>query len=273
MAITGIAELIKKIASGKSSIILTNSISPGTVTAANANCGFQTLSFSSNTIGTTYPNALVTSENNNNSIINVCNLSNSAGSGRSSYLTRIYKIGSASLTTLGSALSHVTPNPFPLIYNEMGTTFNLPLIPIIQVTTSISGTAPAFTFTYTNQNNSVVSSDKTFTFPSATTLVNSVYFLPLNYGDYGAIDINTITITTTGTTGTVNIWLMEIVDNLFSYNQCAVPIDNVGGMGLNMKNKKIASTQSNNAVESYLISLGQGTAGSTNNLIQIGVEP
>lgn len=268
-----VVELMKQIAKGKGSFIITNTKNPGTVTAASAASGFQTVSFSANDIVTVFPNLIQSCENNLNSNINVGSLTTSTGTGKSSYLARIYKVGTASLTTLGSALSHVAPNPFPLIFNEMGTANNLPLIPIIQVTTALSGTASAFTFTYTNQNNLTVSSDKTFTFPSATTAINTCFFLPLNVSDYGALDINSITLTTTSTTGTVTIWMLEIVNLTYSYLQVGVPVDNLAGLGLFLKNKNLPTTQNNNAVEQYLITLNTGTTGAVNNIVEIGVQP
>jgi len=82
---------------------------------------------------------------------------------------------------------------------------------MIIVTTALTTTAAVFTMNYTSDSGASVTGTKTFTFPSATTNLGSVFFPKLETGDLGARDITDIVITTTSATGACDVYLAEFL--------------------------------------------------------------
>lgn len=121
-------------------------------------------------------------------------------------LVRLYKLGTVSLST--GTFTHDAAT-FPILKTQMGSSQALDLIPFIQVTTAPATTAPAFTFSYTNQADASVTGATTFTFPSATTAVGSCYMLRLEAGDSAIHDLTAMSFSATGTAGAATLWGME----------------------------------------------------------------
>jgi len=187
-------------------------------TTATATCGFMNFQFTGNALGTTFPNT-IQSINGPASVASewmFLNMTSGSTIARHGGVGRIYRLGTCTFTALGEAF---TPDAItlPLIRTEMGAASRpQSFIPIIQVTGTTGGTPVQFqirnagsTAGYVNQAGTTVVGNKTFIFPTATTAINSTYFLPLNNGDSSCRSITNIACTVAGTNAFATIWLLE----------------------------------------------------------------
>jgi hypothetical protein len=149
----------------------------------------------------------------------------------SSYLAICYKIGTVVLTSTGDQFTHDSAT-FPVLRTQFGVASQpVNLIPMIQVTTATSSTAPAFTLStsgggagYVNHAGSNIVGAKTFTFPAAATVTSSTFVLRLERGDIGVRDVSAVNVTTSSSTGAAVIWGVELLA------VCNSPTNNANGI-------------------------------------------
>jgi len=199
-------------------IVMPQLMSAASTTAAAAGSGYFTSALRINALGTTQPTTIVgllSKDNATNQMLSVFNSAANTSVGRITYMGRYYRIGGVTLGSTGNNFTHDSAT-FPVSRNVMGQTSALNLIPVIYVTTALTGTAAVFTLStsgsssgYVNQSGSSVTGNVSFTFPSATTLAASAYIPMLNYGDSGVQDITSVNVSMAATTGAFDIYGFE----------------------------------------------------------------
>jgi hypothetical protein len=263
-----LTNLIKNQAKGKGNINLCLSTAASGLTAANSTSGYLFLNICGNVIDS-IAGSLTSMNMPNENFIKVASNTHGVATQRVAYIVRLYKVGTCSLTSLGNIFV-ASGSQFPLKHNEMGTTVDVSLIPIIYVNSSLSATAASFTINYKNQLGSSITGTKIFTFPSATTALGSAFRLPLEDTDYAAQDITAINITTASVTGSATIYLMEIVSLVNSNYVSGTPVDYlVSCPMLQDRNPYVGATGGN--VDKITVNLGFGSSLSNANITEIGV--
>jgi len=265
MAITTRKTIIENLAAGKGQVLSYIDISTASATAGNSTSGFFTLRSSFNAIGTSLPATRVgilspdsTTQTLAVNMLRVCDAGSKCG-----WYGRFYELGTINLVTAAGD-NFVHAGTFTsisrTIYGEA--TKPITMIPIIFVTTALTGfaaelkiaTAAAGTGYKDESGNSVVGT-KSFTFPSATTAVQSMFVMPVEVGDAGVQDIVMITTVVAATAGVVTIFGFEPI----------IPYSNLGlGVvsnydsvfsGVNMPDLE-PGTPNDGSVTSYLGFLG-----------------
>jgi len=212
-----------------------------TTTAAVAASGFQTFRIMASAIGSTFPSSFQqlplppALSTNLNLGLAACTLS----AARTVWLAYFYKLGTLDLTGTGNKFTHDAAT-FPVLRKQFGQASQpLTLMPLVIVTTALTTTAATFLIRnhtgpaagYTNQDGTSVTGTQLFTFPSATTTLNSG-FVPIleltggggaTFGDSGVQDISNIDIQTSASVGACDIWGVEYLSPLAnsSLNQFA----------------------------------------------------
>lgn len=207
---TALADIANLEAQGKGVRISQVGVTSGGTTAATTASGNINQIFHYNSVGSTLYSTLVDipiQAGLTSSPLRLKSFSMGSNRAASYQLVRLYKIGTANLAT--GTFTHDAAT-FPINKTQMGSSQALDLIPFIQVTTAPATTAPAFTFTYTNQADASVTGSTTFTFPSATAAVGSCYMMRLETGDSAVHDISAMSFSATGSAGAATIWGAEI---------------------------------------------------------------
>jgi len=275
------ADILKQQAAGKYTIRATAGIASIAGTFASSTSGFVNITFGGNTFGTTFPGTIGSVNGASvSSELLITTIVSSASAGRHGGICRLYKIGDVNFTALGNCFTHDAAT-YPLLRTAMGVS-NAPqsFIPILQITGTTGGAAAQFqirdatsTTGYINQDGTTVIGNKTFVLPSATTIAGSVYFLPLNDGDYACRDITQVTCTVAGTNAFGTIWMLE--DLGLGQSGIAAPgiTDHVYGSGLRLT-QAVACTSTTGTVSTVLIPYYFGSAAtSTNAMISLGILP
>lgn len=278
------ADILIQQAAGKYVFRASNTAVTTASTAANATSGFVNMQFSGGNPGTTFPNTIASIEGPSNVASDwmLLNLLASPVTGRHSGIGRIYRLGTCNFTALGEAF---TPDAatFPLLRSEMGAS-NVPqsFIPIMQVTATTGGAAVQFqirnagsTAGYVNAQGTTVVGTKTFVFPSASTLVNSTYFLPLNDGDYSCRTITNIACTVSGANAFATIWLFEDLGIGQSLVAGAALTEQLYGSGLRVTQCAPATATSGTATSALIAYNIGNTAAVINpmNFLSLGIVP
>lgn len=215
---TAIADIANLEAQGKGVRIQQVGIASGGTTAAGLTSGNINQIFLYNSIGTTLYSALQDMPIQAGLTASPLRLKNfTAGANRPAaiQLVRAYKLGTVSLST--GTFTHDAAT-YPVTKTQMGTSQALDLIPFIQITTAPATTAPAFTFSYTNQADAAITGTVVNTLPSATAAIGSCYMLRLESGDSAIHDVTVMSFSATGTAGAATIWGVE------TFGQAIVPV-------------------------------------------------
>lgn len=224
MAIQTHQDILKNMALGRCGVIDIKTLATGTITAANSTSGLVTSQMISNSIGSTYPGTIVGFPLGNfNSSYWVRMVTRTNTATRGGWLANFYKIGTLVITATGDQFTHDAAT-FPILKTSLGQASQpLTLIPIVRVTTALTTTAAAFRLQtsggaagYTDQDGDSTVGTVTFTFPSATTAVNSCFTLRLESGDSGIRDISQIRIDTAASAGAADIWGVELIAPVLS---------------------------------------------------------
>lgn len=264
-------DILKQQARGKYVMRMGQSATAQAISAANANAGFISITFTGNSIGTTLPNTLgewlipggITGD-----LWTIASVDGFNVNLRGWMFSRIYKVGTVVLTATGNQFTHDSAT-FPLLRSEFGAS-NRPqaLWAVIQVTTALTTTAAALTMDYVDQDGNSVTGTRTFTFPSVTTGQGSTYFLPLEQGDYAVRDVSAINITTASATGAATVWLMEQLQPTYNVLSGSITADYVSGHGLAVTNQTPAvatsGTVTTSAVHNLFGASGAATGLCTN---------
>lgn len=211
-------EIFKALAEGKGMIMPLRSAVTVNVTVAAAASGFFRGHLTYNLLGTTFPGTLEDFRTPVVSKLRLVMLQMSGPDLKIHYLARVYKLGTLNLAATGDQFTHDAAT-FPITRTQFGVAAQpLTLLPIIQITTDTSVTAPVFRLRtaagaagYTNQDGATVIGTKTMTMPNITTVAQSVYIIRMEDFDSGVQDITSIEVTTAGTTGAANVWGLEIL--------------------------------------------------------------
>ena len=281
MALSTFTDIGKRMLEGKIAISLGISLTTTANTAAAAASGISSLALAGNTIGSTYPGTLAGFQQPpamSGDYINVATIQVNPNSSRLSGFVRVYLAGTLNLTATGDQFTHNAAT-FPLLRTIYGAASQpVALIPILQLTTATSVTAPAFQIQtnaggagYVNQNGTSVIGTKTFTFPAAATATGSCFFLRLNDGDYAARDITQIKVTTASSTGAANIWLMEHIGDAQSTLGAISYYDPIMDGGLRAATLTPAVATSGTASSSLLLSNANSASAFTGIILNIGV--
>lgn len=251
-------DIFKQQARGKYVMRMGTTSTALAVSAAGATAGFISLSFTGNAIGSTLPSTIAefaTPEGITGDRWSIASVDGFNTSLRGWMFARIYKVGTVVLTATGNQFTHDAAT-FPLLRTEFGVSNKAQALwAVIQVTTALSTTAAALTMDYVDQDGNSVTGTRTFTFPAATTGQGSVYFLPLEQGDWAVRDVSAINVTTASATGAATVWLMEQLQP--TYNAFAGPItaDYVSGHGLAVTNQTPAVATSGTATTNTVFSI------------------
>lgn len=209
-AITSGADAKLRFFDGKGTCLPITTLATGTVTAANADSGHITGGFVMNAIGTTYPGTLVglQTQNTTDDLRGMAFEMTSAGI-FGGWLGYFYRFGTANLTsTVGNRLTH--DGTFTRVQRtRFGTaSSNVPLIPILYVTTASTTTQCIYTFDYVDQDgNSATSGNNRL--PAAATNAQTACFMKMLAADTGVLDITAVTVSTATTAGVASIYGFE----------------------------------------------------------------
>lgn len=267
-------DILKQQARGKYVMRMGVSATTLAVSAAGASAGFISLSFTGNSIGSTLPSTIadfLMPAGITGDLWTVASVDGFNTNLRGWMFARIYKVGTVVLTATGNQFTHDAAT-FPLLRTEFGVASKpQALWAVIQVTTALSTTAAAFTMNYVNEDGTSVTGTRTFTFPAATTGQGSVYFLPLEQGDWACRDVSAINVTTASATGAATVWLMEQLEP--TYNAFAGPLtaDYISGHGLAVTNQTPAVATSGTATTNAVFSLFGASAAAAGAATNISV--
>jgi len=265
---TAIADIANLEGQGKGVRLSQIGVASGGTTAATTVSGNINQIFLYNSIGTTLYSALVDIPIQGGLTSSPLRLKNfSAGANRvlDIQLVRLYKIGTVNLAT--GTFTHDAAT-FPVNKTQMGTSQALDLIPFIQVTTAPATTAPAFTFSYTNQADASVTGATTFTFPSATTAVGSCYMMRLETGDSAIHDITAMSFSATGSAGAATIWGAEVFGSAKIASATACGAKNALLKGISIPNVNPATATSGTAT-TQLVPMAVGVTLTTTHSIVV----
>jgi hypothetical protein len=210
------------IAQGKGFMSLHNGLLSGATSTATAGSGHFSGEICANTIGTTLPATLagfpMPPYTSPARLTHMQMTGANNGAPGAGYLAMLYKLGTQVLTATGDQFTHDAAT-FPVLRTMYGQASQpVDLIPLIQITTATSVTAPvlkmvnvAATTGYKNQAGNNVNGTKTWTAPLAATATNTTQSLMLEDGDSGITDLTSLQTTMASTTGAATIWGMEIL--------------------------------------------------------------
>jgi hypothetical protein len=160
----------------------------------------------------------------------------------SGWLARFYQMGTIDFTATGDRFTADAAVTYPLtrtIYGVAGQAISL--YPVIYITTATTGTAPQFQLNtaaagagYVDQDGNSTVGTKTFTFPSATTAIQSTYLLRLEEGDGGVQSISAVQCTVKGTAGVGTIYGVELLCPCSNLNSGSVSFYDAVYGALNM---------------------------------------
>lgn len=265
---TALADIANLEAQGKGVRLFSVGISSGGTTAATSASGNMNQMLHYNSIGTTLYSALqdipiqggLTS-----SPLRLKNFEISANRGSATMLVRAYKIGTVNLAT--GTFTHDAAT-FPINKTQMASSQALDLIPIIQITTAPATTAPAFTFTYTNQSDASIVGSTTNTLPSATAAVGSCYMMRLETGDNCIHDITAMSFSATGSAGAATIWGIEPFGQAVNITSASTGAKNCLLKGISIPNINPGTATSGTA-STQLVPMSVGLNLTTNINIEI----
>lgn len=207
---TALADIANLEAQGRGVQLFSNLAATGGMTAGTNAIGNFTLCFMYNSIGSTLYTTfqdIPIQGGLTGSPLRLKNFQVTSNRAMAVYLARAYRFGTVSLST--GTFTHDAAT-FPVNRTQMGSSQALDLLPILQVTTAPATTAPAFTFSYTNQANGAVTGTITNTLPSATTAAGSCFLLRMEIGDNAVNDITAMSFSATGTAGAATLWGVEL---------------------------------------------------------------
>lgn len=267
-ATTALADIANLQAQGKGVKLFSTGIASGGTTAATSGIGNLNQILHYNTVGTTLYSTLQDipiQGGLTGSPLRLKNFAITANRATITTLVRAYKIGTVNLAT--GAFTHDAAT-FPINKTQMGSSQALDLIPIIQITTAPATTAPAFTFTYSNQADASIVGATTNTLPSATTAVGSCYMLRLETGDNCVHDITAMSFSATGTAGAATIWGIEPFGQAINVTSAAIGAKNALLKGISIPNINPGTATSGTA-STQLVPMSIGINLTTNINIQI----
>ena len=233
---TAIADIANLEAQGKGARVRMVAAATGGTTAATSACGNISQILAYNSIGTTLYSVLQDIPIQGGLTSSPLRLKSFIGNANRSApttLVRAYKIGTVNLAT--GAFTHDAAT-FPINKTQMGSSQALDLIPMMQITTATATTAPAYTFTYTNQDGGSVTGTITNTLPAAITAVGGCYLMRLEIGDSAVRDISAMSFSATGSAGAATIWGLEQYSMINAYNAIAAGSKNAILKGISIPN-------------------------------------
>lgn len=256
-------DLKKQQARGKMRFAVQQGSGTANATGAAVNSGGMTITMSA-ALGSSFPSSLVglAESATNTDMMHLMGFMSPSSTARGSAIVRLYKLGELNLAATGNQFTHHSAT-YPVRRKLLGVSnSNVRLIPLIQITTATATTAPVIRLRtvaggagYKNQANVSVVGNVDFTFPSATTAVNSVFRLRLNVGDYAVTDINHIQVVTAASAGTATVWGMEMHFPVQSSSFAPTMFDSFFGSLLLPIDTNPAAPVSGTA-ESYMLGLG-----------------
>lgn len=273
MSITGRADIIRNMAKGYGFLSSYQSVGPGaTTTTASTGSNNYTLQLFFNFTGTTLPGTLVgfplPPALTSNLFLVMSHANNTTGR-CGLCLVYLYKIGTVDLTGTGDKFTHDAAT-FPLLRTQFGVTSQpITLIPIVNITTATTVSAATFILKtvaggagYVNQDGSSIVGTTTFTFPSATTAINSAFLPRLESGDSGIRDIAAVDVTGLSVLGAADIWGMEILAPISQMGDQPVGLQDAVFGGLSMVD--LAPAVATSGTVTSKLALAQMSVGSAN---------
>ena len=270
MTVSTRAQIMQNLAAGKGILVPFETTAGASVTTTqNAGSGFSYCQIQPNNIGSTLQSTLQSfgvPPGLPECFLQFLNAGSGSGNVRGVYLARLYKIGTVNLGATGDQFTHDSAT-FPMLRTQLGQS-NQPigLLPLLQVTTAPTVTAPAVRLETVAGGTGYVDQDgnnetvpvATLTLPSATTVLGTCYFLKLNAPDSAVRDVVAVRTVTAGTSSpAATVWGVELLCPLFMYNS-------------NIPNYQDCLSGGLNAVDLAPATPTSGTATSVLALIQFG---
>jgi hypothetical protein len=117
---------------------------------------------------------------------------------------RLYQVGGISLTSTGDKALNNGSIVLPRYTDGIG------VLPLIEVTTATTTTAPVVTLTsYVNQADAIKTTAASLTFPAAATVLNLCSWLPIVAGDTGVKQVTTLNVGTAASAGVACVSLVK----------------------------------------------------------------
>lgn len=229
MAISTRSQIIQNLAAGKGQMLPFQTTGTASGTGGTSTSGFFSLRSGFNTVGQSLPGTRMgvpAPDTTTQSLM--VNFIQTTTSNKGGFFGRFYELGTLNLATApGDNFVHAGTftSISRTIYGEA--TKPITMIPVIYVTTALTGFAAVIEMAttaggngYTNQSATGVIGTKDFTFPSATTAVQSMFILPVEIGDCGVQDIIQIRTITAATAGVITVFGFEPIapHNTFASN-------------------------------------------------------
>lgn len=226
--LTDINTLYQRMAEGYGFMSIHASVASGATTAAAAPSGHLSCSVVVNAIGTTLPGTLVGFPSNGSTnakrLIHYLQGVGAAGTFQG-YMGVYYKLGTLNLAATGDQFTHDAAT-FPVLRTKYGESSKpVSLIPLVQITTATTTTAPIFTLKngagtngYVDEDGNTIVGTKTMTMPAAATANNSTFIFRLENDDNAVEDIVNINVGTAAATGAATIWGFEPISPLATYS-------------------------------------------------------
>lgn len=274
-ALTNRTDILTKKARGFGLYLPFEDATGGSPTAGTANSGFFTITLYFNLVGTTVPTTLVGNQiapGPTASIFSTGQLASCQSAGNEGFFAIAYKIGTVDLANAAATpydgFTHDAGFTGPLKRTVYGAASKaITLIPMVYLTTATATTAPAFIMKttaggagYVNQAGSNVIGTKTFTFPAATTVIDSCFVMRPENGDTGVQDITQLSVTVKGTTGAATIFGVEFIGPQSALNIGTGSYHDMVFGGLNMTDI-VPAVPTTGTVTSYLISFNMNGGG------------
>jgi hypothetical protein len=181
------------------------SVTTTAATSTSGNISFQLLPLSTTTFTGTLADANYCGATDQ--LMQSLEYANTAGTNGG--VARIYKVGTATLGSIGSTFTHVS-GTFPLTRTVMGqANAAVSFIPFVRVNATL-GTAPEFTIDYIANDGTAMTGTLTTELP-ASAVAGSCFFLRLEDQGSAAQDITDLIVSTTSTAGSLEIYMMELM--------------------------------------------------------------
>lgn len=267
------SDIEQRMAGGKILSMQFRQTSSAATTAALATSGHHTVQIFSNTIGTTFMSTLVGIPPTNKPpgptrLLHAMAVQNAP---RTTYLARLYTIGTVALNATGNQLTHDAAT-FPVLRPRFGVANSaVPLVPMIFITTATTTTAAVIRLAtaadgvgYVNQDGTSVRSVFNFTMPAGATALSSGFVFVLNSGDSAVRDISQVRVVTAAAAGAATVYGAELLAPVSTIVAGLTTTIDVLFGGLSMTDLTPATATAGTATSILtLISFGTSTASGT----------